>query len=87
MPGSPVLRSYQSYIENYRYPVLAALRSEIEAAADLFLHESEEEEKITALLHRIKCGGYSDLNPSSTLSDQLRPYPAYDGVHVNETHL
>ena len=77
--------SYQSYVDNYRYPLLSAPRSEIEELADLLTVDDEEEQGIKALIDNIRLGDYSDLTGTSPASPlPVRAYPAYYGLHVNE---
>lgn len=59
---------------------------EVEDRADLSDSENKDEDYIRRLLHNIKHGSYSDLNPESSIYSQIRPYPAYYGVHVNESY-
>lgn len=84
---SASIYSYQGHLDDYRYRVLSKPRAEVEELADLFTVESEEDAGIKALLHRVKYGSYSDLSdPSAPFCGSVRPYPAYDGLHVNEDH-
>lgn len=82
--GYPSLFEDQSRIEHYRYRILSIPPSDVAALADLYEVESEEEQKLDLLLSQIRNGRYSDLDLSDEFAKTLRPYPAYNGVHVNE---
>jgi len=85
-PVFSLVPDYQRNIENYRYPLLSAKRSEIEERADLFISEDEEEQSIRQLFNQIHKGNYSDLVEGSPNFGELSYYPASNGLHVNEGH-
>lgn len=78
---------HQKNIEDFRHPLLSAKRNEIEERAELFELMDDEEQNIKQLMDQIHKGRYSDLEEGSPYFDELRYYPASNGLHVNEGHV